>query len=81
MDEHFTEREMTIINEFIKGKSNIEIAQALYVSRATVKFYMTEILRKTKCQNRVHLLIYLFSNPEGIALKSQAENYVRNLVK
>ena len=73
METHLTQREMTIISEFVKGSTNPEIAQSLFVSVATVKFYMSEIMRKTNCENRIQLLIYLLSNPDGIALAQKAK--------
>ncbi len=48
-----TERERTILRLMVKGLSNQEIADQIFVSRATVKVYVSTILSKLGVQNRV----------------------------
>lgn len=79
METHFTQRELTVIYEFVKGKTNCEIAQALFISPATVKYYLSEILKKTNCENRIKLLIYLLSTEEGKILLEKVQSYISSL--
>lgn len=51
-------REMTILSYLIKGVSNKEIADKLFIDAKTVSTYKNRILKKTKAKNVVDL-IYL----------------------
>lgn len=48
-----TERERTILDLVAQGRTNKEIATALFLSEKTVKHYMTNILQKLQARNRV----------------------------
>jgi NarL family two-component system response regulator LiaR len=50
---NLTERELTILGLMAKGLSNQDIADQLFVSRATVKVYVSTILSKLGVQNRI----------------------------
>jgi NarL family two-component system response regulator LiaR len=50
---NLTERELTVLSLMAKGLSNQEIADQIYVSRATVKVYVSTILSKLGVQNRI----------------------------
>ena len=50
---NLTDRELTVLGLMAKGLSNQEIADQIYVSRATVKVYVSTILSKLGVQNRV----------------------------
>jgi two-component system, NarL family, response regulator LiaR len=50
---NLTERELIVLNLMAKGLSNQEIADQIYVSRATVKVYVSTILSKLGVQNRI----------------------------
>lgn len=54
-----TEREMQILELIGKGKSNIEISQALELSEATVKHYITPLFRKLGVKNRTEAALSL----------------------
>jgi two-component system, NarL family, nitrate/nitrite response regulator NarL len=54
-----TEREMQILELIAKGKSNIEISQALDLSEATVKHYITPLFRKLGVKNRTEAALSL----------------------
>ncbi len=45
-------REMDVLELLIEGKSNAEIADRLYVSENTVRFHVSNILKKTECKGR-----------------------------
>ena len=49
-------REVEVLNLIIKGASNGEISEKLFISENTVKFHVRNILKKTGCSNRTELL-------------------------
>ncbi|EMS69539.1 response regulator transcription factor [Ruminiclostridium cellobioparum] len=51
-----TERERQIVNLIAKGQSNLEIANALFISEGTVKNAVSKILNKLNLQRRTQLL-------------------------
>lgn len=50
---NLTERERTILKLMVDGLSNQEIANQIFVSRSTVKAYVSTILSKLGVQNRI----------------------------
>ena len=59
--EELTEREREIIDMIIRGRSNAEIASELFVTLKTVKFHVSNILRKTGAPSRMELIIRTLS--------------------
>jgi len=53
-----SEREKDVLLEVARGKTNIEIGQALNLSDKTVRNYITTILEKLDLSNRVELAAY-----------------------
>lgn len=53
-----SEREMEILEQITKGRSNKEIAFELGISRQTVKNHMTSILRKLAVNDRTQAAVY-----------------------
>ena len=53
-----TDREMDIAMLIAKGFSNREIAASLYMSKGTVKNYISSILDKTGLEHRTQIAIY-----------------------
>jgi len=51
-----TLREHDVLTLVIAGKSNSEIAAELVVSERTVKFHMTNLLKKTGCKTRLDVI-------------------------
>lgn len=54
----FTHREQAIIKLLIKGHSNIEIADELFLSVGTVKNYLSQIYSKANVSDRSNAIIY-----------------------
>lgn len=54
-----TKREQQIVNRIVKGRSNQEIANELFLSEGTVKNAISKILRKLNLQRRTQLSAYL----------------------
>ncbi|MDP1846881.1 MAG: LuxR C-terminal-related transcriptional regulator [Solirubrobacteraceae bacterium] len=49
---HLTSREIDVLRLMAEGKTNGDIARALFVSEGTVKFHVKNILRKMQASNR-----------------------------
>ena len=49
-------REIQILDEILEHKSNKEIAATLFITEATVKFHVKNLLKKTECKNRNELI-------------------------
>lgn len=52
-----TEREMEVLHEMAKGKSNAEIGDALCVTEGTVKFHINHILSKLDVSDRTQAVL------------------------
>ena len=48
-----TDRELEILNGIAAGRSNPEMAAELFVSVNTIRFHVTNVLRKLKVRSRV----------------------------
>lgn len=57
-----TEREREVVHLVAQGRSNSEIAQALFISDKTVKTHISNILSKLDLQDRTQLAIYAIKN-------------------
>jgi DNA-binding NarL/FixJ family response regulator len=58
---HLTPREHQILEILVKGRSNKEIGNSLYLSEKTIKHHLTNILQKLRVRNRVEAALK-FSN-------------------
>ncbi|MBG9447418.1 response regulator [Cytobacillus firmus] len=57
-----TEREKEILFELVKGLSNKEIAEALFISDKTVKIHINKIFKKLNVKSRSQAVIYAVRN-------------------
>jgi len=57
-----TRREKEILQLICEGLSNIEIAEALYISERTVIGHKSNLLAKTGCKNTLSLVSYAIKN-------------------
>ncbi len=53
-----SERELSVLAELAKGKTNAEIGKALFLSEKTVRNHVSTILEKLHLSNRVELATY-----------------------
>jgi len=54
--EPLSEREMEMLEDIIKGLTNIQISESRHVSVATVKYHMGKLLEKMEAKNRADAL-------------------------
>ncbi len=51
----FSENEKRIINLLVEGLNNAEIGKTLKISRHTVKYYVSRVLKKLGAKDRTNL--------------------------
>ncbi|TFB22138.1 response regulator transcription factor [Filobacillus milosensis] len=56
--DELTKRELEVLQEIMKGQSNKEIAQALYVTEKTVKTHISNILSKLEVHDRTQAALF-----------------------
>lgn len=57
-----TRREDEILRMIVKGQSNADIAEELYVGPATVKTHVSNILMKLDVKDRIHAVIWAYEH-------------------
>ena len=65
----FTDREIDILRELTSGGTNEEIADRLYLSKNTVKDYITKLLLKTGFRSRTELAVK--ARESGMVVRDQ----------
>lgn len=60
--DELTERELEVLLLIAKGKSNQEIADALFIAVKTVKTHVSNLLSKLEVQDRTQAVIYAFKH-------------------
>ncbi|MGJ3241235.1 MAG: response regulator [Anaerolineae bacterium] len=58
----FTERETDVIRLMMEGLNNREIGEALFISRATVKFHVSSVLSKLGVSTRTEAVAIIIQN-------------------
>ncbi len=61
-EDDLTARESQVLRLIAAGKSNREIARALFVSEATVKTHVNRIFAKTGSRDRAHAVSYAYAH-------------------
>lgn len=59
MNKKLTNREKQVLEYILKGYSNKEIAQELFISQDTAKAHVSSILYKTNTKDRLKLILKL----------------------
>jgi len=57
-----TERQVQVLEQLATGKSNAEIAAALFLSEATVKTYVSHLLTRLGLRDRVQLAVLAYES-------------------
>ncbi|WP_144555552.1 response regulator transcription factor [Bacillus sp. X1(2014)] len=60
--EELTKRELDVLKEIAKGKSNKEIAAALFITEKTVKTHVSNILAKLELADRTQAALFAVKN-------------------
>jgi len=59
LNQLLSNREKEIVDQIVKGKTNKQIANELYITERTVKAHLSAIFKKTKTRNRFELMMSL----------------------
>lgn len=57
-----TEREKQVLKLIVKGFSNSQIGEELYLSSKTIEKYVSNLLKKTGVNNRTELVSFVYEN-------------------
>jgi NarL family two-component system response regulator LiaR len=57
-----TERELEVLNRLVQGQNNQQIADALVISLATVKYHVSNILSKLNVSSRTEAIAFAIKN-------------------
>jgi len=60
--EELTKRELDVLKEIAKGKSNKEIASSLFITEKTVKTHVSNLLAKLELADRTQAALYAVRN-------------------
>lgn len=68
-----TRRELTVVEELLKGSTNKEIAQAMGISEQTIKEHIKHIMDKTATSTRTGIIMAIAGPPEMLMSRSSTE--------
>ena len=57
-----TPRELETLEQIATGRSNAEIAEALFISEETVKTHVRRVLQKLVLRDRAQAVVYAYEN-------------------
>ncbi len=72
----FTEREIIVLTEVLKGKTNNEISKEFFVTLHTVKAHIQNLLTKTKTRHRSELISKFFTQAFEFEINSNSVNTI-----
>ena len=55
-----TDREVELLEQVARGRTNAEIAAAVFLSEATVKTYLGRVMTKTNTRSRTQLVVLAY---------------------
>jgi len=60
--EQLTPRELEVLELLARGRTNAEIASALFLSEGTVKTHVAHVLSKLRLRDRTHAVVYAYEH-------------------
>jgi DNA-binding NarL/FixJ family response regulator len=66
-----SDRELDVMRQIAAGRSNAEIADALFLGEATIKTHVARMLAKLSLRDRVQIVVYAYES--GLVRPGQAE--------
>lgn len=73
-------REAEVAELVVKGLSNKEVANQLFVTEKTVKFHLTNIYKKMNVKSRAQLIVWCMPYQSFVENKAQmAPNHINNM--
>lgn len=72
----FTEREIIVLTEVLKGKTNNEISKEFFVTLHTVKAHIQSLLNKTKTKHRAELISKFFTEAFEFEINCNSVNAI-----
>lgn len=70
----FTQKEIIVLTEVLKGKTNNEISKEFFVTLHTVKAHIQNLLTKTKTKHRAELISKFFTQAFEFEINSDSVN-------
>ena len=69
-----TAKESEVLSEILKGLSVDEIAEAQFISKRTVRFHVSNLLRKTGNKTRITMIAHFYQTANAPLLPSSDDN-------